>query len=97
MANITTSSKRFTLNLNDFWKGLLVAVGGAIFQVVWDTVNSGSLEFDWIAIGRTALLAGLSYLGKNFFDKPKIVVTDVKPDTIEGVKDGTIDVKLTTK
>lgn len=97
MANITTSSKRFTLNLNDFWKGLVVAVGGAVFQVILDLVNSGSLAFDWTAIGRTALLAGLAYLGKNFFDKPKIVMTDVKAETVQGVKDGTIDVKLTTK
>lgn len=97
MANVTTSSKRFTLNLNDFWKGLLVAVGGAVFQVILDVINSGSLTFDWAAIGRTALLAGLGYLGKNFFDKPKIVVTDVKNDTIEAVKDGTAEVKVMTK
>lgn len=93
--NVTTSSKRFTLNLNDFWKGLLVAIGGAVFQVVWTTINDGSLTFDWAAIGRTALLAGLSYLGKNFLDKPKVVITDVKDSTIDAVKDGTANVDIT--
>lgn len=92
--NVTTSSKRFSLNLNDFWKGLLVAVGGAVFQLIWDVINSGSLDFDWAAIGRTALLAALAYLGKNFFDKPKVVITGVSNETIDKVNDGAATAKI---
>jgi len=97
MANITTSSKQFTLNINDFWKGLIMAVLVPVITIITQSLEAGTLTFNWKAIGIAAIAGFMGYLTKNFFDKPKIVVTDVKDDTIEGVKDGTIDVKLTTK
>lgn len=95
MANVTTSSKRFSLNINDFWKGLIMAVLGAIVGFVQGVIESGELVFDWKAIWRLALGAAIAYLAKNFFDKPKIVVTDVSDKTIDAVKDGSADVKVT--
>lgn len=89
------SSRQFTLNLNDFWKGFLVAVGGAVFQVIWDTINAGSLDFDLAAIGRTALLAMLGYLGKNLFDKPKVVILNPTDAEVEMVKEGDAKVTVT--
>lgn len=97
MATTVTTSKRFSLNLNDWWKGLIMAVGGAIFQVVLDTINTGSLQFDWPAIGRTALAAFMVYIGKNFFTKSAIVVKDVSRETVEAVKEGDAEVKVLTK
>ncbi len=55
------------LNLADFGKGLLVAVGSAVFSVIYSTIQAGSLTFDWKAIGITALSAALAYLSKNLF------------------------------
>ena len=92
--NVTTSSKRFTLNLNDFWKGLLVAVGGAIVSAALTSLEQGSLTFDWKKIAVGALTAGLAYLGKNLFDKPKIVITGVKDETIDAIKDGTAKMEV---
>jgi hypothetical protein len=92
--NVTTSSKRFSLNLNDFWKGLIVAIGGAVVQTAMSSLEAGSLTFDWNKIAITGLSAGLAYLAKNFFDKPKIVVTDVHNDTIDAVKDGVAKVEV---
>lgn len=63
----TTTSKKFSLVLNDFWKGLLVAVISPVFTIVLQSLNAGSLTFDWKAIGTTALIGLLSYLSKNFF------------------------------
>jgi hypothetical protein len=97
MANITTSSKQFTLNINDFWKGLIMAVLVPVITIITQSLEAGTLTFNWKAIGIAAIAGFMGYLTKNFFDKPKIVVTDVKPETVEGVKDGSIDVKLTTK
>ncbi len=55
------------LNIVDFGKGLFIAVLGAVFTVIYTTVQSGSLTFDWKAIGITALSAALAYLSKNLF------------------------------
>jgi len=96
MPNVTTSSKRFTLNLNDFWKGLIVAALSPIFPIILDSLNAGNLTFDWKHIYTAAIGGLVAYLTKNFFDKPKIVVTDVKNDTIDAVKDGTAEVKIHT-
>ena len=92
--NVTTSSKRFTLNSNDFIKGLIMAVGGAAVTLALDSLNAGSFDFDWKKIVAGALTAGLTYLAKNFFDKPKVVVTDVTDKTIDAVKAGTANVEI---
>ena len=92
--NVTTSSKRFTLNGNDFIKGLIMAVGGAAVTLLLDSLNAGSFDFDWKKIVAGALTAGLTYLAKNFFDKPKVVLTDVTDKTIDAVKDGTAEVEI---
>lgn len=97
MATTVTTSKRFTLNLSDWWKGLIMAVGGAVFQIIADTIQSGSLIFDWPAIGRAALGALVVYLGKNFFTPSAIVVKDVPKETVDAVKDGEARVTVTTK
>lgn len=95
MATTTTTSAQFTLNLSDFWKGLIMAVGGAVFQIIVDTINSGSLTFDWSAIGKTALGAIIVYLGKNFFTPSAIVVKDVSKQQLEAVKEGEAKVTVT--
>ena len=95
MSTTTTTSKQFTLNLNDFWKGLIMAVGGAVFQIIVDTINSGNLTFDWSAIWKTALGAAVVYLGKNFFTSSAIVVKDVPKETVEAVKEGDAKVTVT--
>ena len=95
--NVTTSSKRFTLNGNDLIKGLIMTVGGAIVTAAIDSLNAGNLDFDWKKIIVGGLTAGLTYLAKNFFDKPKVVITDVTDKTIDAVKDGTSEVSVEPK
>ena len=56
-----------TINWQDLLKGLIVAVGSAVFAVIYTTIQAGSLTFDWKAIGITALSAALAYLSKNLF------------------------------
>lgn len=51
----------------DFGKGLLIAVLSAVFTVIYTTVQSGSLTFDWKTIGITALASALAYVSKNLF------------------------------
>jgi len=95
MATTTTTSKQFSLNLNDWWKGLIMAVGGAVFQYFYDAIiNNSDWHFDWKAMGQTAIAAFVVYLGKNFFTKSAIVVKDVPKETIEDVKSGDATVKV---
>lgn len=53
------------LNLQDLAKGLIITVLTSVLTIAYNTVNAGSLTFDWKAIGLTALTSGLAYLMKN--------------------------------
>jgi len=55
------------LNTNDFIKGLVMAVLSTVITVVYQTVESGSLVFDWKSIGTMALTTALAYIMKNLF------------------------------
>jgi hypothetical protein len=59
------------LQLQDFVKGLIVAMIGAIVAIVQVSIEAGSLEFDFKAMGKVALLTGVSYLIKNFLTNNK--------------------------
>jgi hypothetical protein len=67
------TSPLFSLDIKDLGKGLIVAIGGAVITAIENTIQAGSLTFNWKAIGSIALAAGLSYLGKNFFTSAKTV------------------------
>ncbi len=60
-------SKFLSLDTQDFLKGLVVAVIGSVLTIIETSLQSGSLHFDWKAIGAAAALSGISYLTKNFF------------------------------
>jgi hypothetical protein len=55
------------LNSSDFLKGLVMAVLSTVITVVYQTVEAGSLTFDWKAIGTMALTSALAYIMKNLF------------------------------
>jgi len=64
------SSKQFSLNWQDALRGLLMAVGRAVFAVIQTSLEAGQLNFNWKQIGIVAggLSSGLSY--KEFFSNP---------------------------
>ena len=55
------------LNTTDFLKGLLMAVLSSVITVVYQTVQTGSLVFDWKTIATMAITSGLAYIMKNLF------------------------------
>jgi hypothetical protein len=61
------NSTFLTLNTTDFLKGLLMAVLSSVITIVYQTVEAGSLVFDWKAIGTMALTSALAYIMKNLF------------------------------
>jgi hypothetical protein len=61
------NSTLFNLNSSDFIKGLVMAVLSTVITIVYQTVQAGSLVFDWKAIGTMALTSALAYIIKNLF------------------------------
>jgi EamA domain-containing membrane protein RarD len=59
------NSSIFTLNKSDFLKGLIIAVLTAVITVAYNTVQTGTLSFDWKAISTAAASAALAYIMKN--------------------------------
>lgn len=94
MATVTTS-KQFSLNLNDWWKGLIMAILTPAFAIIMDSINQGSLTFNWKIIAGAALSGLLAYLAKNFFTPPAVVIKNVSNETIDAVKDGAVTAKIT--
>jgi bacteriorhodopsin len=64
----------YKLNWRDLLNGLLMAVAAPVFTVIIESVNAGSLKFDWNAIGITALSAALAYLKIKFFTPSQTII-----------------------
>lgn len=73
-------SKKFSLNWQDFLKGLLIACGSSAAMIVQQSLDSGSLEFNAKAIGMAAIGGGITYLIKNYFTDNKIGLHPEKPN-----------------
>ena len=65
------SSNLFTLNWNDFGKGLLMAILTPVLVLVQQSIDAGGLVFNWKALGIAAVAGGVGYLVKNFFTPAK--------------------------
>src|SRR4029078_1962216 len=91
----TTTSKQYSLKLNDFWKGLIMAVGTPVSAIMLLALQAGSFDFDWKTIGTVAAASLITYLTKNFFTPSAIVVKDAPKATVEAVDKGTAQVEIT--
>lgn len=82
-------SKQGSLSIRDFLRGLAIAVGTAVLGLIAQVVESGSLDFDWKAIGVAALSAAIIYLGKNWLVEPPktIVISDSNATAKEVTKE----------
>lgn len=95
METITTSQK-YTLDKKDFLRGLLISVLSPVFTIAIQSLNDGSLTFDWKAMTATGLSAGLAYLLKNFLT-PSTITVKAEKEMVQSVKDGETEIKLQTK
>lgn len=59
------NSQFFKWNLSDWWKGLILAAITVPIGIIYDTVNAGSLAFDYMTILKMAIVGILAYLSKN--------------------------------
>lgn len=71
----TTTSAQGSLNVKDLLKGLLMAVISAVLTTVYTSISTGSLDFNWKAIGLVASGTAVSYLLKNWLTPSQTVIT----------------------
>lgn len=60
-------STTFSINWNDFLKGLLISVLAPVLIILYNTVSTGSFDIDWKQVLTAGASAGLAYIIKNFF------------------------------
>lgn len=66
-----------SLNVQDFVKGLVIAIGGGVVAIIAPSIQDGSWVFNWTTIWHTAVASALAYLAKNLFTPtPKTVQID---------------------
>ena len=63
-------SKLFSLNLKDLLKGLLLAILTPAILIIEQSLEAGTLVFNWNHILMASLAGGVAYLVKNFFTPP---------------------------
>lgn len=56
----------FSLKLNDWLRGLLLAVVVPVLLAVQQSLSEGSLTLNWKQLGMTAVASLVAYLVKNF-------------------------------
>ena len=61
------NSKRFTLNLSDFWKGLVLAALVAVLTAIKEMITAGGIVgIDWILVSNLTIISVIAYLLKQF-------------------------------
>lgn len=97
MPETIVTSKQFTLNLRDVLKGLIMAVLVPVATIITQSIDQGSLTFNWKAIGLAAIGGFVAYLVKNFLSPSQIVVKNPSDNAIAAVKEGKAEAKIMPK
>ena len=85
---------RFTLNIRDWVKGLLMAVLVPVLYIIQSSLAAGSLTFNFKQIGIAAVSGLVAYLLKNFFtDEVKAAqnIIDKNNSTYSAPKDSELN------
>lgn len=90
-----TTSTKYSINIGDLLRGLLVAVLTPVFTILITSIDANLWTFDWRSIGGVAVSAFLGYILKNFLTPARIVITDKA--TVAAVKEGEAEVKVISK
>lgn len=73
-------SKKFSLELSDFWRGLLLAVISPVLVFIQDWLT-GDNDLDWKLVAKISIGALVGYLIKNFAYEPAKVITTTETNT----------------
>lgn len=64
-------SKKYSLNWHDALKGFITASLTSVLFFAQESLDSGSMTFDWKKLGIAFISGGVGYLIKNFFTDSK--------------------------
>lgn len=85
---VKSSSSQWSLNKRDWIIGLLMTALAPVIISLYETLMAWlsyqPVVIDWRDLAKTGIAAGVAYIGKNFFDKGKIVID--KKELIEAKK-----------
>jgi len=70
------TSQKYSLNWRDVSKGLIVAALTPVLVIIQNSLDAGSLTFNWKNIGISAVAGMLAYLVKNFFTPAQVITTE---------------------
>lgn len=71
MAEKVILSEQFKLKATDFVKGLVMAIGTPVLYLLQELIPG----YDIHPVLQAAISATITYLLKNYFDKPKVITT----------------------
>jgi len=80
------TSKKYRVNLYDILQGLIMAVGAPVLTIIYESIEKGSLEFDWKHIILAGLGGGIAYLIKKFFTPSSITIKPAEAVEVDNVK-----------
>lgn len=66
-------SKQFSLKWRDIVRGFILAVLTPALLIIQQSLEAGSLTFNWHQIGMAAVAGGGAYLLKNFLEPTKVI------------------------
>ncbi len=58
-------TKLWTIKMGDWERGLVIAILTTPLTIIYDSVSTGALTFDWKKIIAAAVAGGIAYLLKN--------------------------------
>lgn len=79
------TSEKFSVNIKDFLRGLIMAMGTAAFMVLQTSIDAGALIFQWKTVVMGALAGGVTYILKNYL-QPQQVKKNVTPEEAKIIK-----------
>jgi hypothetical protein len=97
MATTVTTSGLGKLNWRDIIEGLKIAAILPALSIIYTSIENKSFNIDWTLVWQTAAFGAVGYLIKKITTPAQVIIKDVKPETIEAIKDGVADVKVITK
>jgi len=66
-------AKQFSWKLRDLFRGLIMAVLTPAVLIIQQSLEAGTLTFDWKHIAMASVAGGFAYLVKNFFEPSKAI------------------------
>lgn len=83
--NVTVvTSKKFTLNWQDFLKSLVIASVSAPLLIILTSIAAGHFQINWVEEWHLAASSAAAYLLKNLFSESHTVIAPPPPG-LQGV------------